>query len=187
MKVTIAMFGEPEILLTDNGTEFENVTLNEWCEQKKIKHLTTSTHHPQANGVVERFNGTLINMLRKATNGGGTWMDHLDDVVAEYNSSVVKDDKLSPYELVFGQLRATTLRRSLESPLTDTLQSHESQFTRSETVKRREDRSAKEQVKENGKRKPARVYKPGEMVWKRDFLIRIVRISVIAKRLKINH
>ncbi|CAL9004462.1 unnamed protein product, partial [Prunus brigantina] len=41
-------------LRTDHGTEFENVSLAEYCEEKGIKHEFSAPITPQHNGVVER-------------------------------------------------------------------------------------------------------------------------------------
>ncbi|GJX54665.1 retrovirus-related pol polyprotein from transposon TNT 1-94 [Tanacetum coccineum] len=47
-------------LRTDNGTEFVNKTLTEFCKSVGITHNTSVPQNPQQNGVVERRNRTLI-------------------------------------------------------------------------------------------------------------------------------
>ncbi|GKD11057.1 retrovirus-related pol polyprotein from transposon TNT 1-94 [Tanacetum coccineum] len=51
-------------LRTDNGTEFVNKTLTEFCESVGITHNTSVPRTPQQNGVVERRNQTLMEAAR---------------------------------------------------------------------------------------------------------------------------
>jgi transposase InsO family protein len=59
------MFGPPKIMGSDKGTEFVNKIVEQLCNACGIEHRVTSAYHPQANGHTERFNGTLITMLKK--------------------------------------------------------------------------------------------------------------------------
>lgn len=77
--------GPPRKLHTDNGTEFKNSFLNELCAQFNVKRRFGRARHPQSQGQIERFNGTLKNRLRKALDGDGRWIDMLDEVVYQYN------------------------------------------------------------------------------------------------------
>ena len=45
---------------SDNGTEFRNTQVEEFCNDIGIKHEFSSSYTPQQNGVVERKNRTLI-------------------------------------------------------------------------------------------------------------------------------
>jgi len=52
-----------------------------------IRPLTTAPYHPICNGLVERFNGTLKQMLRRMENiiddiliYTNTWEEHLEDI-----------------------------------------------------------------------------------------------------------
>ena len=46
-------FGYPSILQVDNGGEFDNNLLNNYCAEKNIKIIHSSPYHPQTNGVIE--------------------------------------------------------------------------------------------------------------------------------------
>ena len=46
-------FGLPKILQTDNGKEFDNKILNDYCLENNIKLIHSSPYHPQTNGTVE--------------------------------------------------------------------------------------------------------------------------------------
>jgi transposase InsO family protein len=47
-----------------NGSEFENLQVEEFLEEEGIKHEFSAPYTPQQNGVVERKNRTLIDMAR---------------------------------------------------------------------------------------------------------------------------
>ena len=61
----IPLFGVPEALLSDRGTNLLfHVTLD-LCKMLGIRKLNTTAYHPQCDGMVERFNRTLKTILRK--------------------------------------------------------------------------------------------------------------------------
>jgi hypothetical protein len=49
---------------SDNGSEFKNTNVEEFRDEKGIKHEFSTTYTPEQNGVVERKNKTLIEMER---------------------------------------------------------------------------------------------------------------------------
>lgn len=51
-------------LRSDRGGEFTSHSFNEFCEQNGIKRQLTAAYTPQQNGVAERRNRTLMNMVR---------------------------------------------------------------------------------------------------------------------------
>ena len=69
--------GIPEEILTDQGTNFTDKLLGELYRLLNIKALRTSPFHPQTDGLVERFNGTLKDMLRKTAQEDGKDWDKL--------------------------------------------------------------------------------------------------------------
>jgi transposase InsO family protein len=48
----------------DNGFEFKNFNIEDYCDEKGVKHEFSTKYTPQQNGVVERKNQTLIDMAR---------------------------------------------------------------------------------------------------------------------------
>ena len=59
------MFGVPEALLSDRGTNLLSFLMKNICSLLGIEKLNTTAYHPQCNGLTERFNRTLKTMLRK--------------------------------------------------------------------------------------------------------------------------
>ena len=59
-------FSPPEQLHSDQGRQFESDLVKEICELLQIRKTRTTPYHPQCNGMVERFNRTLLDMLSTA-------------------------------------------------------------------------------------------------------------------------
>ncbi|CAC5387126.1 unnamed protein product [Mytilus coruscus] len=57
--------GIPKTILTDQGSNFTSELLKQLHNFLKVRGITTSPYHPEANGKIERFNGTLKSMLKK--------------------------------------------------------------------------------------------------------------------------
>ena len=55
-------------LHTDQGKSFENEVLKELTDILRIKKTRTTPYHPQSDGMVERLNRTLKDMLAKTVN-----------------------------------------------------------------------------------------------------------------------
>ncbi|GJR86892.1 putative ribonuclease H-like domain-containing protein [Tanacetum coccineum] len=53
-----------KVIRCDNGTEFKNSVMNQFCEMKGIKREFSVARTPQQNGVAERRNRTLIEATR---------------------------------------------------------------------------------------------------------------------------
>jgi hypothetical protein len=98
----IDQFGAPKEIMTDHGSVFDSKDFEKFLKSKDIKHLTSAIHHHEANGIVERFNRTLEEMIR--TNGMQTkdWDDLVDKCLNQYRTTNHKITKKSPYEVVYG-------------------------------------------------------------------------------------
>jgi len=72
----VARFGVPEVLTSDQGTQFTGSLWKCLCSTLGIKHITTSAYHPQSNGMVERLHRSLKAALR-ARGGYESWDEHL--------------------------------------------------------------------------------------------------------------
>ena len=57
-------FGIPLNIHTDQGKNFDGSLMNAVCEKLKINKTRTTPYHPSSNGQVERYNRTLLQMIR---------------------------------------------------------------------------------------------------------------------------
>ena len=67
----ISRHGVPSQLLSDRGPAFLSNLVQELCAVMGMKKVNTTAYHPQTDGLVERFNRTLTDMLAKTTDKGG--------------------------------------------------------------------------------------------------------------------
>ena len=77
--------GIPEEILSDQGANFMSELLQELYHLLHIRRIRTTPYHPQTDGLVERFNGTLKGMLRKFVGRGQKdWDEYLPYLLFAY-------------------------------------------------------------------------------------------------------
>ena len=96
-------FGLPNILLSDQGANFESTMLNCTLEAFGICKSRTTPYHPQGDGMVEHLNCTLLQMLRAYVSKSSDWELHLPLALFAYHSAVHPSIGFSPFELMFGR------------------------------------------------------------------------------------
>lgn len=86
LKEIICNHGVPEQLVTDNGTEFCSREFENYLQDVGIDHTRKTPYHPQTNGLVERFHGTLIGSLKKLwlPYNQNLWDEHLNNALFAY-------------------------------------------------------------------------------------------------------
>ncbi|XP_077148857.1 uncharacterized protein LOC143809698 [Ranitomeya variabilis] len=96
--------GIPKQILTDQGTPFMSRVMKELCRLLQIDQLRTSVYHPQTDGLVERFNKTLKQMLRKAIDKDGKNWDYLLPYLLFAIREVPQSSTgFSPFELLYAR------------------------------------------------------------------------------------
>ena len=80
--------GVPNCIIHDRAAEFLSEVLQETAQLMGIEQLPTSGGHPQTDGLVERFNRTLKQMLSKLVGQKGRdWDDLLGPVLLAYRTT----------------------------------------------------------------------------------------------------
>ena len=83
----ILMFGIPQSILTDQGANFESRLISEVCSSFKIAKLRTAPYYPQTDGLTERMNRSILEILRHLFKER-KWAQLLDLVLMAYCTSV---------------------------------------------------------------------------------------------------
>ena len=69
----ILKYGPPKTLISDNGKQFASKFFQAVCSIRGLSNIFKSTYHPQTNVQVDRYNRTILAMLRNYVN------EHQDD------------------------------------------------------------------------------------------------------------
>nr|GEW85693.1 retrovirus-related Pol polyprotein from transposon TNT 1-94 [Tanacetum cinerariifolium] len=112
-----------KVIRSDNGTEFKNSDLNQFCELKGIKREFSVPRTPQQNGIPERKNMTLIEaartMLADSLLPIPFWAEALNNACYVQNTVLVtKPHNKTPYELLHGRTPSIGFMRPFGCPVT---------------------------------------------------------------------
>eukprot|EP00731_Ephydatia_muelleri_P031079 Em0022g593a len=85
-------FSPPEQIHSDQGHQFESELIKEICKLLQIKKSHTTPYRPQGNGMVERFNRTLLDMLATAVGDNpADWENYIHKLCFAYNTTIPVD------------------------------------------------------------------------------------------------
>ena len=93
--------GCPRELHSDQGRQF---VFREICKLLEINKSQITPLHPSSDGLVERMNRTVKNMLSKFVCADQKdWDTHIDFIVMAYNTTPQESTGESPHRLVYGE------------------------------------------------------------------------------------
>ena len=95
--------GIPEVLHSDQGQNFESLLLRETLKAFGAKKSHTTAYHPQGDGLVERFNHSLFQMLRSYVETKEEWENHLPLILYAYRTAIHSSTGFTPFELMYGR------------------------------------------------------------------------------------
>ncbi|GJV13798.1 ribonuclease H-like domain-containing protein [Tanacetum coccineum] len=112
-----------KVIRCDNGTEFKNSVMNQFCEMKGIKREFSVARTPQQNGVAERRNRTLIEaartMLVDSKLPTTFWAEAVNTACYVLNRVlVIKPHNKTPYELIRGRPLLIDFMKPFGCPVT---------------------------------------------------------------------
>ncbi|GJT23494.1 putative ribonuclease H-like domain-containing protein [Tanacetum coccineum] len=112
-----------KIIRCDNGTEFKNNDMNQFCGMKGIKREFSVARTPQQNGVAKRKNKTLIEaartMLADSLLPTIFWAEAVNTACYVQNRVLVtKPHNKTPYELLHGRPPSISFMRPFGCPMT---------------------------------------------------------------------
>ena len=91
-------------LTSDNGSEFVSRSVSKLCKDKNIRQRFIDAGHHNSLAVIDRFCRTIKTLIEKYLYAVKTnkYIDVLDDLVENYNSSIHSTINVSPYDVLFG-------------------------------------------------------------------------------------
>lgn len=170
----VCRYGVPRSLHSDQGRNFESLLFKELCRLLQINKSRTSPYHPQSDGLIERFNRTLLSMLSLFVDNNQTnWDKLLPYVMMAYRSSLHASTGFTPYKVLFGQEMVLPVDIMLGIDNGQKFQSvndyvaglAESLSTVVEAVKRHQNQASNQQKTCADFRANFHYYVVGELVW----------------------
>ena len=167
-------FSMPEQIHSDQGAQFESAVIAEICKLLRIQKSRTTPYHPQSDGVVERFNRTLLAMLSTCIEEHPfEWEEHLKKVCFAYNTSIHSTTGETPFFLMFGRQARLPVDLLYNTPLSVEERDvptyvFDLKNTLTSAYERVRSKTSSQQMrqKENYDRKVhGDSFKPGDMVW----------------------
>ena len=96
--------GLPKQILSDNGQQLVSKAMSEVMEMMGIERKLSTPYHAQSNGMVERFNGTLKNMLQKLTvDKPNSWDKLIPAVLFAFREIPNTTTGYPPFTLMYGR------------------------------------------------------------------------------------
>ena len=167
----VLKYGPPNKLLTDNGGEFKNALMSAIMQALKAERVFTAPYNPQCDGMVERFNRTLLHMLAcYVKEDQKDWDMLLPHLVYAYNNTppaAFLAAGITPFQIVFGR----TPRSVAYGEFVEGNSEYRALFARAGEAVRRwlqqlsDDKKAVGNADSNAGRRKLVTFAPGTMVW----------------------
>ena len=68
-KNIICWFRVSQVIVIDNGPQFDNIVFRTFCSELNINNLYSTPRYPQNNGQTETINKTLLSVVKKLLEG----------------------------------------------------------------------------------------------------------------------
>lgn len=173
------IYGVPEYIICDNGSEFAGSAVRELASGYKVKMLYNARHHPQANPT-ERVNKTILSMIRAYVGENHrTWDKHIAQLGYALRTATHESTGYSPAFLVFGRElpsagRGNQFHQGEEIPSVAPCENYGKKLEDLKVIHQEVTQKLKEAHQTtthryNLRRRPAEEFKVNELVWKRNF------------------
>ena len=102
-KSLVCWFGIPQVIISDNGQQFNSCKFRDFYKELGIKNHYSSPSYPQANGQTKVTNRTLLKLIKTRLEGAkGAWSDELPRVLLAYRTTVRTPTGETPFKMAFG-------------------------------------------------------------------------------------
>ncbi|XP_049885762.1 uncharacterized protein LOC126380418 [Pectinophora gossypiella] len=169
-KNVISLFGTPRLIVCDRGRMLECAAFKSWMQVLGVElHYITPEMH-QANGQVERYVRTVLNMLRiEVTYKKRQWADELWQLQLILNLTMQKTTQSSALNLLVGHESATPAIRALvrdvaQAPSAVNRESRR-EMARQRTAEQLSNNQRTMDARVNRERRPPRMFQEGDHVF----------------------
>ncbi|KAK0580936.1 hypothetical protein LWI29_007867 [Acer saccharum] len=115
--ISSMIFGIPNTIITDNGTQFDGRKFRELCDKYGINNYYASSAHPQTNGQTETVNKIIKHNLKaKLATKKGSWANKLPQVLWAYRTTERGSTGETPYSMAYGAEAVIPMETSFSSP-----------------------------------------------------------------------
>ena len=98
IQLVVRAHGLPRKVISDRGTQFKSELWMDVMGRLGTRVALATTHHPQTNGLTERMNRTLIQLIRKVcAKEKEKWVEALPLLEFAYNNSPHRTTGITPF------------------------------------------------------------------------------------------
>ena len=133
MNAWVSRFGVPNVLVSDQGRQFESHLFKKLMQFFGIEKHRTTPYHPQANAMVERCHRTLKDSLRCLADRFEDWEESLPSALLAMRVAVNKEG-FSPALLLYGE--------QLTVPSSICTLPHDQQYSQSSLIRKLQSNAA---------------------------------------------
>ncbi|GJV76006.1 reverse transcriptase domain-containing protein, partial [Tanacetum coccineum] len=99
----VCRFGLPGEIVSDNGKQFMDNLFKDWCEKLNIRQCFASVKHPQTNGLVERANRSLGEVIKsRLGEKNKNWVEEISHVLWAHRTMIKSSNGETPFSLTYG-------------------------------------------------------------------------------------
>lgn len=112
LKNIMYTYGQPETVITDGDSAYTSAATTDFFHAHGITHTLAVPYLPRSNGLVERYNRSIIQSLTKALyqpqsthskqESSKQWKKHLQEVLFHINTAPHSIAQHSPFQLLYG-------------------------------------------------------------------------------------
>lgn len=96
--------GCPRAILSDRGATFRSEIVTSLLRNMGVQTCFTTSYRPSCNGLTERVNKTMADMLSKfVSTDQRDWCQYIGHLTFAYNTAVQDTTKYSPFRLIYGR------------------------------------------------------------------------------------
>jgi hypothetical protein len=99
----VAVYGIPEVFLTDNGSKFASRFFNIVITILGIYQVFTTAYHPSTNGQAEWINAVIADAITHYISKQEEWDEYSATTTFAYNNTVHSTTGFTPFELVLSR------------------------------------------------------------------------------------